>query len=349
MLSFILKNIESFPAASFTETELVGISRSSFNTLTKQKCLSRLKYDALKEPYFSAGDEKFIKKRNGRYYAYSTESPEIAPIEVKESDLKRYQLSMPAFFEKVRLANNIEGKFQEIKDGYFHIGYKVFDSFRVGFVFAPKIAKGKLVEFVGLKDLCKHDNVLVIFTPFTKIEDIELNYTLGKCQIVTDSLASTLNAKTYKLPVDDLIKEFTDDQVTELTEKQKKDYADAGYKCYDKMHVPGTFPTNKSNDIIINDHAITLPDEPFKLFLEFVVGLKKNEYGWVTKYIDAGKYQFISRLRTPFKGSLLEKNAKMFIESGGSKQYRISTHPDLTKPCVAKLSYYAQPDNPTDP
>jgi len=329
MLSFILKNIESFPTASFTETELVGISRSSFNTLTKQKCLSRLKYDTLKEPYQLSDDEKFIRKRNGRYFAYSVESPEIAPIEVKESDLKRYQLSMPAFFEKVRLANNIEGKFQEIKDGYLHIGYKVFDSFRVGFVFAPKIAKGKLVEFVGLKDLCKHDNVLVVFTPFTKIEDIELNYTLGKCQIVTDSLASSINAKTFKLPVDDLIKEFISDQDTELTEKQKKDYEEFEYKCCDTVYIPGTVPMKRSNDVVINDHKVNMPDEAFRLFLEFVVELKKKKGGWVTKHIDAGKYQMFSRLRDPIKGSLKNKKGKDFIQNDGSKRYRISTHPDF--------------------
>ena len=329
MLNFILKNLESFPSASFTETELVGISSPSFNTLTKQKCLSQLKYDFLKEPYFLSGDEKFIRKRNGRYFAYSAEADDIDPVELKEADLKRYQLSYPVFFEKIRLANNIEGKFHEIKTGYYYIGYKVFDSFRVGFVFAPKIKDGKLVEFTGLKELCKDDRILVVFTPFTKIENIELNYTLSKCMISTASLASSLNAKTFKLPVVELIKEFTENQVTELTDKQSKDYEKHGYKCYDKIHIPGTFPRSKSNDIIINGHALTLPDEAFLLFLELLVGLKKNKGGWITKYIEAGKYQIISRLRTPLKGSLLKKNAKDFIESGGSKQYRISTHPEF--------------------
>lgn len=332
MLNFIFKNIECIPTASFTETELAGISRSSFNTLTKQKCLSRIKYDIEKEPYFLADDEKFVRKQNGRYLAYSVESPDVSPVELKESDLKRYQLALPAFFEKIRSANNIEGKFHEIRSGYYYIGYKIFDSFRVGFVFAPKIRDGKLVEFAGLKELCKDDKVLVVFTPFTKIENIELNFTLSKCMIATTSLVSVLNAKTYKLPVDTLIKEFIKDagQVTEITDKQKKDYETHGYKCYDKVHIPGTFPRSKSNDVIMNDHAITLPDEAFLLFLELLVGLKKNKKGgWITKYIEAGKYQPISRLRTPIKGSLLKKNAKDFIESGGSKQYRISTHPDF--------------------
>jgi len=331
MMNFILKSLEAFPTASFSETELVGISRSAFSTLTKQKFLSRIKYDVEKEPYFLADDEKFIRKQNGRYFAYSTESSDIDPIELKESDLKRYQLSLPAFFEKIRSANKIEGKFHEIKTGYFYVGYKVFDSFRAGFVFAPKIKDGKLVEFTGLKELCKDDKVLVVFTPFTKIENIELSYTLSKCMIATAPLASSLNTKTFELPVDDLIKEFVKDsgQVTEITDKQGKGYETHKYKCYDKVHIPGTFPRNKSNDIIMNGHAITLSDDPFLLFLELLIGLKKNKGGWITKYFDAGKYQPINRLRTPIRGSLLKKNAKDFIESGGSKQYRISTHPDF--------------------
>jgi len=146
-------------------------------------------------------------------------------------------------------------------------------------VFAPKIKDSKLVEFTGLKELCKDDKVLVVFTPFTKIENIELNYILSKCMIATTSLVSSLNAKTFKLLLDDLIKEFVKDadQVTELTDKQSKDYEKHGYKCYDKIHIPGTFPRSKSNDVIVNGHATTLPDEAFRLFLEFVVGLKKNK------------------------------------------------------------------------
>jgi len=57
MLNFIFKNIECIPTASFAETDLVRISKSSFNTLTKQKCLNSIKYDIEKEPYFLADDE----------------------------------------------------------------------------------------------------------------------------------------------------------------------------------------------------------------------------------------------------------------------------------------------------
>jgi len=38
---------------------------------------------------------------------------------------------------------------------------------------------------------------------------------------------------------------------------------------------------------------------------------------------------FYDWLRKVLEGSLLEKDAKKFIENDGSKRYRISTHPDF--------------------
>ncbi|MDO8489458.1 MAG: hypothetical protein Q7S42_05050 [Candidatus Omnitrophota bacterium] len=334
MLNFILKSLEAFPTASFTEKELVRLSKSSFDALTKQKCLDRLKYDYMKEPYYSSalgdnGNERAIKKQNGRLYAYSVESPDSAPIEVKEDDLRRYQLSFPALFEKIRAVNKIEGKFQEI-EGYFYIGYKLYDSFRVGFIFVPKIGDGKLIKFVGLKDICKDDKVLVVFTPFTKIEDILLSWGLSKCEIVTAPLASSLDFKTFKLPVENLIKEFMPEAgATALTKKQAKDYIDFGYKCYDKILIPGTGAMSRSNNLDINGHTIKMPDNAFKLFIELVVEIKKGKGGWLTKVVDAGKYQIFDRVRSPLQGSLLGKDTKKFIENNAQKQYRISTHPDF--------------------
>jgi len=76
MMNFILKNIEAFPTASFSESELVRISKTDFNSMTKQKYLERLKYDYMKEPYYSSalgdnGNERRIKKVGSRLYAYS--------------------------------------------------------------------------------------------------------------------------------------------------------------------------------------------------------------------------------------------------------------------------------------
>jgi hypothetical protein len=44
---------------------------------------------------------------------------------------------------------------------------------------------------------------------------------------------------------------------------------------------------------------------------------------------DPLKYRVYSNLRTALEGSLLEKDGQKFIQSDGSKKYRISTHPDF--------------------
>jgi len=44
---------------------------------------------------------------------------------------------------------------------------------------------------------------------------------------------------------------------------------------------------------------------------------------------DVLKYQIYSNLRTALEGSLLNKEGQKFIQSDGSKRYRISTHPDF--------------------
>ncbi len=49
----------------------------------------------------------------------------------------------------------------------------------------------------------------------------------------------------------------------------------------------------------------------------------------MSKYTEPGKYQIYDRLRKVIEGSLIEKDAKKFIENDGSKHYRISRHPDF--------------------
>lgn len=98
---------------------------------------------------------------------------------------------------------------------------------------------------------------------------------------------------------------------------------------HDSLHIPGTGQLKRSNDVVVNGHTVKMPDGPFRLLVELVAELKKGEGGWLTKHTEAGKYQSIDRLRKPIEGSLIDRDAKKFIENDGSKRYRISTHPYL--------------------
>ena len=132
---------------------------------------------------------------------------------------------------------------------------------------------------------------------------------------------------------------------------QEKDYEKHEYKCKDQINILGTSSINRSNEIIVNKTKIKIGDSLFLLLLRFIVELKKGEGGWVSIYslhdehiiTDPDKYQIYSRLRTDLQGCLIDKDGEKFIENDGSKNYRISTHPDFITYNKEKLLSHNDP------
>ena len=101
----------------------------------------------------------------------------------------------------------------------------------------------------------------------------------------------------------------------------------------------------------MNKTKIKIGDSLFLLLLRLAVELKKGEGGWVNIFTlnmdriitDPDKYQVYSRLRTTLQGSLIDKDAKEFIENDGSKNYHISTHPDFITYNKEKLLSHKDP------
>lgn len=225
-----------------------------------------------------------------------------------------------------------------MRQGYFYIGNKIHGGNKIGLIFVLNIGNGKLLKLSTLKYICKDNSILVVFTPvssnevgilkkhfkqgclFRKSFDTQICKLLG--EIISGMLKPDIGA--------DLV-------IRELTEKQNKDYKNFEYKCYDKIYIPGTIPMKRSNEIEVNSHKIKLGDSVFKLFLRLVLELKKKKQGWVNRYslgsdsiiADVEKFQIYSNLRMALQGSLLDKDGQKFIENNGSKQYRISLHPDF--------------------
>jgi len=86
--------------------------------------------------------------------------------------------------------------------------------------------------------------------------------------------------------------------------------------------------------------------------MRLVVELKKGKGGWVNTadlmaegFInDTMLHQPYSNLRNKLEGSLKEKDGQKFIESDGSKNYRLSTHPDFVTFDRKKLITHPDPD-----
>jgi hypothetical protein len=208
----------------------------------------------------------------------------------------------------------------------------------MGLVFILNVGNGKLLKLSTLKYICKNNSILVVFTPVSSNEAGILKKRLKKTNLVHKTFDTQICRLLGEI-ISGLLKPDIgmDLVIRELTEKQNKDYKDFEYKCYDKVYIPGTIPMRRSNEIEVNNHKIKLGDSVFKLFLRLALELKKKKGGWVSRHTlesegiitDVDKFQIYSNLRTSLQGSLLDKEGQKFIENNGSKQYRISLHPDF--------------------
>jgi hypothetical protein len=343
VIKFLLQEIEKNPNPLFTKKELLSISPKDFQDLTNRKILaycrpSESDMEKLRLPRCQHGCPLTVVQVEERLEAVCLEHPEEDPIPIEKDDLNRYAFSVDMLLVQLRAANRIDGDLNRINGGYFYIGYKTYSDNRVGFIFISNIGKERLVKLSGLRHLCKDDDVLVALTPASKIEDVPLKGRLRHDKIVQTSLVSSLDPQTFELPIEKMISGLLKSkEITELSKGQKADYAKFEYQCYDKVYIPGTIPMKRSNLIVVNQNEIKMGDSLFILFLRFVAELKKRKGGWVNIYTlesegiitDILKYQVYSNLRTALKGSLLDKDGQKFIESDGSKNYRISTHPDF--------------------
>ncbi|MBU8922229.1 MAG: hypothetical protein KOO63_10470 [Bacteroidales bacterium] len=136
-----------------------------------------------------------------------------------------------------------------------------------------------------------------------------------------------------------------------LSDEERLDYKKFEYQCRDWVFIPGSIPMGRSNFIEVNGHKTKIGDSLLKLFLRFVVELKKNKGGWVNVITlkeedvitNEQGYQQYNLLRDKLQGYLLKKDAKKFIQNDGSNRYRISTHPDFITYEKKKLIKHPDP------
>ncbi len=225
-----------------------------------------------------------------------------------------------------------------MKQGYFYISNKIYDGNKIGLIFVLKISNKNLLKLSRLVYIAKNNSILVVFTPLSSSE----KFVFKKHLKTNRSIHKYFDAETCRL-LENIISGFlkpeigVDLVIRQLTKEQEQDYKNFEYRCYDKIHIPGNSSMKRSNEVEVNGHKVRLGDSMFRLFLRLALELKKKRGGWVSRHTlesegiitDVEKFQIYSNLRTSLQGSLLDKEGQKFIENNGSKQYRISLHPDF--------------------
>ncbi len=342
-MSYLLRHAEGLPEAKFYESKLARISSAGFTSFKKQKYLLFDQYDFENEYYYDKrGNEYFVRKYNGKWVATSTEDSGISPLYLKELDLNRYTFNIQPLLDQIRSKNNLAKNFNAITSRVWYIGEKTVIQNNIC-IFIALLSDDQVAEseLLGLKAKTGKMDGALILCPFYQIKSQDLLSKLAGqnafCMTFKEAFKKDGTIDFGKVQLNQAAGQPTQ----KLTTKQTADYTKYAYQCYDVLHIPGTASRKRSNDININGNTIKMPDTAFALLIELVVELKKGKGGWLTKVVDAGKYQIFDRVRQPLQGSLQGKDAKKFIENNASKQYRISTHPDFVTYDRENLLNYA--------
>jgi hypothetical protein len=172
LFRYILEHIESSPDTVFTEAELNCISRDSFQKLKKQKYLQYVQYDPEKEPYYSSGpgdsdNERFVRKINGQYYAYSSEDSDIDRIPLTKEDITRWSFNISTLLKEIKAKNRLSKGIDNISPRIFFIGDKKVVDKKVG-VFLGLFADNKQAEseLLSLKSKVSQFDIILVLCPF---------------------------------------------------------------------------------------------------------------------------------------------------------------------------------------
>jgi len=348
VIGFLLKELERAPNPVFSKRELLAISPHDFEDLKRRKILTYYRppgddMETLRWPRCQHGCLLTVQKFGELYEAFCLNHPGEDAILVGEDELNRYALSVSGLLEGFRSANHMDGKVSQIDRTSCHLGFKTFGSFRVDFVFTTGMAPGKLVNLSGLKHVCTDAHIVCVLTPTSQIEDVLLEGRLRRDKVVSIALLPNMDPHTFVVPFERLLSgflEFGPGQTSpypELSPKQADDYKTFEYRCFDRVHIPGSIPMKRSNLIVVNGTEVAIPDYTFPLLLSLVFELKRGSGGWIDRYSmaekgildDPDRLQIFSNLRNALKGGLQGWDAKEFIQSDRSKNHRISTHPDF--------------------
>ncbi len=358
----MLKELEKSPTSFFREAKLRENSPGQLKKLTKLRFLQYDRPDPDNETYpctlpCTRTCPMEVVEMEGRRWAICPKDSEIDPIPLPEARTDRYILSLKTLISAIREENGLAGESYAITPRLHFLGARVIDETNTAFVLAlfanMRNAAAPVLSLAAL--LPSQYARTVVVTPSLDLSREPIYSKLRAASIHPVTLPAAFGQKNFKFSYLAALKKRPPSGLPApppaLTPAQHADKDRYAYKCLDRLHIPGTYPRKRSNHVILNDRRIDVPDSSFSLLMRFVVELKKGEGGWVNSadlmaegYIsDTMQHQPYSNLRARLEGGLQERDAEKFIESDGSKHYRLSTLPDFVTLNLDKLHKHPNP------
>jgi len=345
LLKHVLGQVEKFPEATFTETELRKISPDGFQEMLKNRLLKYQQSDPDKETFpcptpCEKGCDRVIGNIHGSFQAICPEHSSVKPISLAKSDLERYIFDIDRLMAEIKKKNQLVGFASKISERIRFVGERSMGQKHVSVVLGL-FRNGKEADAVllGLSNqISIHDRTIVLLPFFDKTsQDVLMRL---------ESQNVFVSRFEEVFPKSDFVIDFArlerkkpkvGTEHHPMTQKQQRDTERYEYKCKDRLYLTGKEPKKRSNLVRLNDREIIIPESEMLLLLYLVMESKKEKGGWVFKeqLYEEGiteediPHRLISRLRNRLSPGLLDKDAEKFIENDGKGRNRISTHPDF--------------------
>lgn len=320
LLGHILKRLEAFPDALFRESEIVGISKKSFNQLVKDNYLEFDHYDRDGDSYFSdrmgdGGIGRTIRIRNNRITAFSSE-PDVSTLELAKPEITYYRFNLSKFLKQIYDQNALEEQSNAIDERIHFIGSKDEGGGRVGIYFALHDSSEDLeMALLALPNTANRYAQYVVVSPVRQISSQKAVGGLGRIGVRHGLLESLINSK-FQLKADVFA-------------------VKVGLGVASDIHFPGKV-IKKKYIVKIGSQEAGLTEGNYKLLLQMTLSRITTKDGWLEtiKMVQEGHAtdmmytgQAIQRLSDDLKRSFTGISFDSFIESGG-KKYRLAISKD---------------------
>jgi hypothetical protein len=356
LIAWLLRELEKNPANLFRKKDLTKKLKKQFEKLKRQGFLAYCQPDPHHETYpctlpCSNSCPMEVVPMEGKLFAICPKDTEVDPIPLTKEDISKYRVNLDKVIEAIRQANCFAGIPYVLTSRLHFIGERVVDNLNTAFILAlfPNVRTAEPHLLSLLARIPSGYQKIVVITPSLRLTQASIYAKLRAASITPVVFSASFGQRDYRISYLAALRKRLPARVSseevDLTDNQYRDYEQHAYLCRDHLHIPGTVPRQRSNEIQLNGSKLSLGDSLFALLLRLVVELKKEKGGWISRpslyadgiISDVKHYQPYSNLRSALKGSLKGKDGKMFIEASGSKRYRISTHPDFVTYDKARL------------
>lgn len=343
LLQYLLKRFEDAPETKFYEADLARVSSNGLSTLKKQKHLIFDQYDFEHEHYFDRqGNERFVRKINGKWLATSTEDSGISPLYLSEKDLNRYSFNIGALLKDIKTKNGLTKSTSNVNPRIWFIGDCNSGARQFGVFLGLFSDNGQAEKLLGMRSCVGQSEYILVLCPTFGISDQGLLSRLESQKIFCRTFKEAIKGGKIDFSiVKDLDKTASGFVVPDLNATERRKYQKS-YPRRDVIELIERQNSGRKGIVMINGQELELEYNLYGILLALAKALKsETDLGWVAYDTIANEklvrsrdhfHRSISELSRLMKALAEKSKAAMLIENQKRKsKYRLSTMPSRIK------------------